>query len=197
MSRKRKLASNWASECRSAIEAGDLDTVRNIKKQLETLESEAQGRLIRLQPGTGVCMIDSNQSQDQDLRYNMNVRDVSATFTAGPKAAKFSISFRNENVEGDETIVVESELFHYEHGECDRVDDTEILAFLQKAGLEDALPECTDVYGDPNERRRWVYGDVVCDAVECVVGKYGRKDSCGVGLGMGCEDIYSWLGLDY
>ena len=141
-------------------------------------------------------MIDSNQSQDQDLRYNMNVRDVSATFTAGPKAAKFSISFRNENVEGDETIVVESELFHYEHGECDGVDDTEILAFLQKAGLEDALPECTDVYGDPNERRRWVYGDVVRDAVTFVIGKYGQQDSCSVGLGMSYGDIYSWLGLD-
>ena len=144
MSRKRKLASSWASECRSAIEAGDLDTVRNIKKQLETLESEAKGRLIRLQPGTGVRMIDSNQSQDQDLRYNMNVRDVSATFTAGPKAAKFSISFSNENVEGDETILVRSELFRYEDGTCDKVTNAEILAFLQKAGLEDALPERAD-----------------------------------------------------
>ena len=144
-------------------------------------------------------MIDSNQSQDQDLGYNMCSRAVRATFTAGPKAAKFTISFSNENVEGDETIVIESDFFRYEGGECDGVADAVILFFLQKAGLEDALPErAGDIIDeDPDERRRWVYGDVIYDAVECVLDEYGHEDDCGVGLGMGCEDIYSWLGLDY
>ena len=143
-------------------------------------------------------MIDSNQSQDQDLGYNMCSRDVSATFTAGPKAAKFSISFSNENVEGDETIVVESDLFRYEDNECDDIDDEEILAFLTKAGLQDAVPQrANGDYSDPAVRRRWVYGDVVYDAVGCVLEKYGYQDAYGVDLGMGQEDMYGWLGLEY
>ena len=46
-------------------------------------------------------------------------------------------------------------------------------------------------------RRRWVYADIVYDAVELVTDKYGIEDSCGVNLGMHCENMYGWLGLDY
>ena len=142
-------------------------------------------------------MTNSNQIQDQDLSYNMCSRVVGAEFTAGPKAEIFTITFNNENVEGEDHVVIESELFRCEDGEFDGGDDTDILAFLKKAGLEDALPHNAIEYEDPNERRRWVYGDVICDAVQCVVGKYGVQDSYGVGLGMGCEEIYTWLGLEF
>ena len=50
---------------------------------------------------------------------------------------------------------------------------------------------------EPTERRRWVLGDVIYDAVGLVLEKYGHEDSCGVALGMGEECAYGWLGLDY
>lgn len=200
MAPKRKAANSWALECRSAIEAGDASAVGQIEKQLKTLQWQAQARCIALQQvtGTGVRMVDSNQSQDQDVGYNMCSRSVDSTFTVGPKAVKFSIRFSNENVEGDETILVESDLFRYEDDEFGEVTDADIGDFLLRAGLQDALPErASGECSDPAVRRRWVYGDVVCDAVECVVAKYGHEDGCGVGLGMNCESIYGWLGLEY
>ena len=197
---KRK-ASDWESELRNAIDNGEPDAVRAIESSLVELQRRAQERLISLQQktGTGVCMVDSNQTQDQDLGYNMCSRSVEASFTAGPKAMPFSISFENEDVEGDQTIRIESELFIFEDGECGEVADDEIEKFLEKAGLQEAQPQraTDDDFSDPAERRRWVYADVVYDAIELVIDKHGSEDSCGVGLGMCCEDIYGWLGLDY
>ena len=51
-------------------------------------------------------LLKSQSNPDQDLSYNMCSSQVEATFTAGPKRAKFEIDFSNENVEGDETITV-------------------------------------------------------------------------------------------
>lgn len=196
---KRK-GSDWESELRNAIDNGEPDAVRAIETSLVELQRRAQERLISLQQktGTGVCMVDSNQTQDQDLGYNMCSRSVEASFTAGPKSMPFSISFENEDVEGDQTIRIESELFIYEDGACGEVADDEIEKFLEKAGLQEAQPQrATGDFSDPAERRRWVYADVIYDAIELVIDKYGSEDSCGVDLGMGCEDIYDWLGLDY
>ena len=124
---KRKAASNWESEIRDAIDNGEPAAVRAIEKSLVKLQRRAQARLISLQQetGTGVCMVDSNQTQDQDCSYNMCSRSVEASFTAGPKAMPFSISFENEDVEGDETIRIECELFIYEDGVCGKVADDE------------------------------------------------------------------------
>jgi hypothetical protein len=38
---------------------------------------------------------------------------------------------------------------------------------------------------------------VICEAIELVVEKYGDEDNCGVGLGIGSEDIHGLLGLSY
>ena len=97
MNRKRKAENSWECECRNAIEAGDADTVREIEKKLQTLQNEAQARLIKLKQvtGMGVRMIDSNESQDGDVAYNTYERMIDAKFTAGPNAAKFSIWIRN------------------------------------------------------------------------------------------------------
>ena len=45
----------------------------------------------------------------------------------------------------------------------------------------------------PEERRRWVLGDVIYDAVGLVLEKYGHEDSCGVALGMGEDCAYGCL----
>jgi hypothetical protein len=196
---KRKAASSWEAQCRAEIDGGDADAVRTIAKTLEKLQRAVQERLIKQQQvtGCGVCLIKSNQSQDQDVGCNMCSRSVDASFTAGPKAAAFTISFSCEDMEGDETIVVESELFHYEEGDCSDVSDDEIAEFLQKAGLFDARSKHAEDDESDAQRRRWVYGEVICDAVELVVDKHGHQDNCGVGLGMGSEDIYGWLGMEY
>merc|ERR1712185_357021 len=124
-------------------------------------------------------------------------RNVASTLTAGPKAAAFTISFSCENMEGDETIVVESELFRYEEGDVSDVSDDEIADFLRKAGLLDARSKHVEDDDSDAQRRRWVYGEVICDAVELVIDKHGHEDDCGVRLGMGSEDIYGWLGMEY
>ncbi len=81
-----------------------------------------------------------------------------------------------------------------------------MAAFLTAAGLQDAKPQRASsgvadsverrrwVLGDV-ERRRWVLGDVIYDAVGVVESKYGGDDNCGLGLGMGKECAYEWLGL--
>ena len=73
---------------------------------------------------------------------------------------------------------------------------------LIKAGLQNALPQraSPDVHDDSmeeDERLRWVYGDVIFDAVQEVAKKHGWQDSYGVGLGMSAHDIFGWLGLEY
>ena len=61
-------------------------------------------------------------------------RSIRAHFTAGPKAATFSIDFSTESDEGAEEIVVESGLFSYDSpqgGRSVKVKDHEISEFLQ------------------------------------------------------------------
>ena len=197
--KKRKASASWATECAELISAGDAAAVRAVASKLDKLQRGAQARLIELQESTGcgVRLIDSNQTQDQDVSYNMCSRCVTASFTAGPNAAEFEITFECEDIEGDQTIKVESDLFLFEDLKCGEVDDSEIAEFLRDAGLSNCVPDKCDEPADEDERRRWVYGDVVCEAVGLVLKKYGFQDSCGVELGMGAEDIYGWLSLDY
>ena len=202
MNRKRKAENSWECECRTAIEAGDADTVRMIEKKLQTLQNEAQARLIKLKQvtGMGVRMIDSNESQDGDVAYNTYERMIDAKFTAGPNAAKFSIWIRNVNREGTEELTVSSDLFYYESKQFSGDNDDDILNFLKKAGLEDAQADeseyeyhtgekCTD----ENERRRFVYAEVIADAIHCIIEKYGEEDNMGVSLGISSSDIYTWV----
>ena len=95
-------------------------------------------------------------------------RSIRAHFTAGPKAATFSIDFSTESDEGAEEIVVESGLFSYDSpqgGRSVKVKDDEISEFLQEAGLYEAITEHVEEEDEPSERRRWVYGDVIHDAI--------------------------------
>ena len=202
MNRKRKAENSWECECRNAIEAGDADTVRKIEKKLQTLQNEAQARLIKLKQvtGMGVRIIDSNESQDGDVAYNTYERMIDAKFTAGPNAAKFSIWIRNVNREDTEELTVSSDLFYYESEKFRGDDDDDILKFLQKAGLEDARPEDYENYvadencDDENERRRFVYAEVIADAICCIYEKYGEEDNMGVSLGISPSNIYTWMG---
>jgi len=202
-------ASSWRDEVSAAIQNGDSGDVKEIASQLLDLVSAAQRRLISLKAnaGTGVVLVDSNQSQDQDVRRNMCSRSVSAEFTAGPNRRPFSMSFENENVDGEETITIYGPCFFFDEVQPSQFtfefDDDEIEEFLMAAGLHDSQPEAKpEEYELPNnmtpqERRRWVLGDVICDAVGLVHDKYGTEDSCGVGLGMGQYCAYGWLGFKY
>eukprot|EP01051_Picozoa_sp_SAG22_P015284 SAG22_NODE_1973_length_3224_cov_1.443840_2_plen_146_part_00 len=145
-----------------------------------------------------MVLTDSNESQDQDVSYNMCSRRVTAQFTARPDRKSFSMGFDNENVEGDETIdTVSGPCLFLEEGES---RDASILKFLTAAGLADAQAERPGADTDdmaPEERRRWVLGGVIYDAVGLVLKKYRHQDSYGVALGMGQECAYGWLGLEY
>ena len=56
----------------------------------------------------------------------------------------------------------------------DEEGKAEIAGFVKKAGLRNGLPQrVTAEELALQERRRWVYGDVIVDAVKLVVGKYG------------------------
>ena len=73
----------------------------------------------------------------------------------------------------DETAaaVIDSDLFMVEDDSCEEVDDEDIDEFLQRAGLLDARPQRPrNDDGDLStaRRRRWVYGDVIYDAVGLV-----------------------------
>ena len=156
----------------------------------QTMSNNQMGT--RVEKGYDVNMTKSNQSQDQDLNYNMNSRSVDANFTVGKE--KFAIHFSNENVEGDETICIESELFRVEDGCMEEITDAEIVAFLKKAGIENAKSNNWD--GEAS-MQRWVYGDILCCAIEWVEEKYGRQCSLGVSLGIYPEEIYQFLELEY
>ena len=179
--------------------------MKEIESQLLDLVSAAQRRLISLKAnaGTGVVLVDSNQRQDQDVRRNMCSRSVSAEFTAGPNRHPFSMSFENENVDGEETITIDGPCLLFDQVQPVRFEDDEIEQFLMAAGLHDAQPvarpeECELPNNmSPQEWRRWVLGDVIYDAVGLVHDKYGTEDSCGVGLGMGQYCAYGWLGFNY
>ena len=106
------------------------------------------------------------------------------------------MSFDNENEEGEETITIFGPCFEFDEGKRIGFDDKEVEAFLTAAGLEDAQPlRASCGVTDPIQRRRWVLGDVIYDAVGLVESKYGGDDNCGLGLGMGKECAYEWLGL--
>ena len=228
--KKRKASAAWEEECAALIANGDRDAVSAIAAKLKTLQRSAEARLIDLiaasKPPTPFCrvlLIKSNQEQDEEYEgYDMR---VSAEFTAGPQAARFSISFYCKDVgrvafrlQGHLTIAVESDLFTYkqdEHGDesISDFDDDAIESFLRDAGLSEALPQrCPGKWYDVDnlsdeERRRWVYGDVIYDAVGLVQEKHGFRENyppchgfrgCGMSLlGMDKQNIYWWLGLEY
>lgn len=199
---------DWKADAAAEIDGCiNEESVRAIQSELNILLARAEARIkdIKIQTNdfTNGCMVkmtESNEHQDQELGYNMCSREVTSHFTAGPEKTKFSISFSNKNIEGDETIVVESELFILEEGSFGEVSDKEIGAFLTKAGLYGAHTQNNgkdcDAKND-TERRRWAYADVIREAIELVEAKYGQEDSCGVGLGMVSDDIFGHLGLNY
>lgn len=149
-------------------------------------------------------LVDSNQTQHQDVSCNLCVRHVKAVFSVGPKKYKFSISFRNENVEGDEKIVVDSELFLFEEGEVVFAPDVSIIkAFFTSCGLANVVPEGYDDDNDDNdddddsdekdERTKIAFCQMIREAIELVEKKYGVEDNCGVSLGMTSDQIFDWV----
>mmetsp|Transcript_3741 Transcript_3741/g.3895 ORF Transcript_3741/g.3895 Transcript_3741/m.3895 type:complete len:202 (+) Transcript_3741:92-697(+) len=199
---KRKASEDWEKWLGDAIENSekDADELNRIMVKIDAFKTKTFNCLIKLKQsvGCGVIMTKSNENQDHDTGYNMCSRSVNASFTAGPNTAPFSINFENENVEGDDNIKVESELFTFEDGEFSDVADDKIDEFLESAGLIDATPKNNDSKTFTiEERRRWVFAEMIDEAIVLVLDEYGSTDSCGVGLGMNEEDIYGHLGLDY
>jgi hypothetical protein len=187
-------SSSWveaATAARHNRDAGVLEEIQVQLPQRRRISSKAKN-------GTGVALVDSSHSQDQDVRRSMCFRSVSAHFTAGPCRHPFSMSFDNKNEEGEERITIVGPCFKFREGKLIGFDDKEVAAFLTAAGLQDAKPQrASSGVADSVERRRWVLGDVIYDAVGLVESKYGGDDNCGLGLGMGKECAYEWLGLLY
>lgn len=128
------------------------------------------------------------------------------------------MDFDATNDDGNITITISRPCFYFEDDEGTRpagweeadawpeFDDNEIEAFLLAAGLQDAQPE--RAYNDdipphersdmtPQERRRWLLGDVIYNAVDLVKEKCRDTNSNDLGLGMEQVDAYEWLGLKY
>ena len=188
----------WVKAVYKVIEDSKPENLDGIKTQLESLLKHVHAKQLEatVQCGTGVVMVDSNESLFDD-DWPMYIRNVYANFTAGPNETRFFISFGNRaNYDGDEEIVVGSNLFTYEKatvseyaGMTESPTVGEIRSFLSDAGLENKIPErATAEYGE-EERLKWVFCDVIYDAVEAVVAKYGQEVNGHIDLGMHCEDI--------
>jgi hypothetical protein len=218
-----KVVVDWQKLAGDVIEISDLEKLNSIIAELDALKNKAVSRVATLKKdwvGCGVIMKNSTEEPEVNDRNNTRSRTVCASFTAGPNAASFSIIFTNvEDDESDETVVIESELFHIEDDNFFEVSNDRIEVFLNKAGLENVVSlnwddddedEDGDDYGygylTDNEkeiirkekklrRNRWVYGEVIEDAISLVINKYGHMDRYGLGLGMSEDDIYDHLGL--
>ena len=199
------------------LQATSVEQVRALQAQLLQLAQQAEKRLVTLQAqkapdftdGCFTKLIDSNQSQDQDIGNNMCSRSITAQFTTGPNAKPFSISLSVANWEGDEEIDIDSELFDISKDVNDEIEDCfgmptqeEIDGFLLQAGLGKApltrlCPKNDNKNNSAEICRRFAYGEIINEALKLVAEKHGWEDNCGVGLGLGNEHIYSLLGLEY
>jgi len=131
---------------------------------------------------------------------------VSAEFTAGPRGkAHFKLTFDVEDNDSDKRIAVDG-IMQYSRDDTSskkerhgKYKDMEIREFLKKAELLDAVPdpEYAGTEYSETERLRWVYGDVVREAIELVEGKHGVVNGWDLGLGVGSETIYGHLGLKH
>jgi NADPH-dependent glutamate synthase beta subunit-like oxidoreductase len=94
-------------------------THENSVMQIESLDDEAYNvNPLEKMKQIEYDVVMRKSSQIQKTERNIQFRSVDAAFKFGPKEARFSISFENENDEGVETIKVESELWIFEEGEC-------------------------------------------------------------------------------
>lgn len=98
----------------------------------------------------------------------MSTLRVWASLIAGPSTAPFSITFTNVYCEGEETIVIEGDLFHIEEDECSEVTDDKIQVLLNKAGLENEVALNQPVEDNDEEdnddalvRKRRVFCEVI------------------------------------
>eukprot|EP00977_Amphora_coffeiformis_P003198 scaffold597_cov176-Amphora_coffeaeformis.AAC.4 len=185
-----------------------------MQDQIKTLTAHVEAKLCAIQEATQdfrdgclVKLVVSNQSQRQNTRRNMCSRHVDAKFTAGPKAAPFSISFSVTDTEGEQEVMIDSELFTIEMCSDDTMkesfsapSDEKINNFLTLAGLSAVETRVTAgkrTSLDDMTRKKFVYSQVINEALELVGEKHGWDDDCGVGLGLGNEEIYELFELDY
>lgn len=204
---KRVAISSWESQLTAEISAGAAGEVQAIGAKLKALSQQVHARLIELQmsAGCGVVLVKANVSEDQDMDNNSCKRCVDAEFTAGPRGkAEFSLSFELNNIEGEEEIEVSGIMEYYQSDSTKKetngtYEDTDIREFLERAELLNAVPdpEYAGTGYRETERLRWVYGDVVREAIELVEEKKGAEDTWELGLGVGSDFIYGQLGLEY
>jgi len=205
---------DWMRRAVSQVDgASHVEPLRTMQNPIKTLTGRIEAKLRSIKEKTQdfsdgclVELVDSNQRQDQDLYQNMCTRQVEAKFTAGPKAAPFGILFNVTDYEGDEEVMIDSELFSIEMAgdetmkDCFRAPTVEdIDDFLTQAGLRAAQTRLTAGKKDLDDRLRmkFVYAEVIREALDLVGEKHGWQDDCGIGLGLGSDDIYELFNLDY
>ena len=195
-------SSSWFLNASTCIENCPDEALRGINNQLDILKTQVSQKLLKAKRsvGVGVVIIDSKQSQEHDQPYYG--RFVKATFTAGINAAPFSIDFSNKNYEGDEEIFIESKLFLLETDNhtgktiSSEVTDEEITEFLTEAGLTNQIPKDKSVdLENIQQRQRFLYAEIIEEAICLVIEKYGEEDDYGVNLGIkNPNDIYEHFG---
>ena len=202
-----KLIQEGIEKATSREEAEELHFVLN---KLANVANNKKFELMKgsddFRDGCLVELIDSNQSQDQDLGHNMCSRAISAKFTAGPNQTPFSIDISVVDYEGEDNITISSELFEAQKEESDHeldfgeISNEDVDAFLVNAGF--GLKPLTRITADGKDRdvtvlRRFAYAEIMNEAFGLIGEKHGWEDGCGLGLGIGNEEIYGLMGLDY
>lgn len=223
---------HWLHQAADEIDrANTVQEIAAIRTHLERLLQQAEAQLCSIKEksqdfrdtGCMVKLVESNESQDQDLGFNMCARQVWAKFTAGPRKAPFHLNIEVKDWEGEEEINIDSNLFDLckESSDDDDMKDCfgmptaeEITEFCLAAGMglcpitqsyQSSATRTTTTDDDDNEnkaqlllrRQTFAYAEIVNEAFELLGEKYGWEDSCGVGLGIGNEEIYELMGLDY
>ena len=223
----------WDEECRAAIASGDAEAIGAIQFKLGELTGAARASVLDLKVPQAVeewvTLVWSSEEHDQDFDYSTNAsatvvyglarrvgggawrrasRAVQATFAVGSAGLEFHINFSCENVAGELTVTVESDLLSYNLSDGAQtfldVSDETIEAKLRGMGLlgdyfsvqptDMYATECEEASTDA-ERRRWLYGMVIDAAIKLVEGEHGRESTLGVELGLGAEYIYGLLRL--
>ena len=153
-----------------------------------------------------VVLVSSSEEHGQDVNYNQCERTMQGEWCVGPGKKKLTLDIHVENIECDEEVTVQSELFGRRRS-GDTVPTLEQLReFFAQAQLDPstllmrgehdqtALSKAEDP-DDVEEVLKWAFGSVIDECVCKMPFEY--QSPLGVSFGFSNEDIYPLLGLPW
>jgi hypothetical protein len=141
-----------------------------------------------------VSLVDSNQSADQDVSYNMQQRVVDATFSIGPNKHKFSITFNHTDTEGDKELQVSCELFEYQENKFYPPEEKDLIKFFQDTGIKMHTAKAAKYSTEPTAAtRKAILVEIFDQCIQLLNAKYGVEDDYGMDLGWTSEDLAEHL----